>query len=253
MNDAWLHVFVLATEQEEQLRSFKPDRVFRDSSAAQSISHEPYRRSRQIVFCSATIPQRKYFAQLCHRNGWSETVPALINVSEDLPMPATIEHEIILCGIDQRIQLTAHLLKEHVRNLSSSEQQQQPHHQPQPPKCIVFVDKEEKMPGYAEFLRHSLRKAAAPAPAPSFPASTLFPGNEDDDSIFAILSNDMNIEARRKALEAFKYSNASVLLSGGLATRGLDIPATSLVIQVSGVLSASLILCANSLSLFAYL
>eukprot|EP01033_Poteriospumella_lacustris_P018086 gene18086-12975_t len=82
-------------EQEEQLRSFKPDRVFRDSSAAQSISHEPYRRSRQIVLCSATIPQRKYFAQLCHRNGWSETVPALINVSEDLPMPATIEHEII--------------------------------------------------------------------------------------------------------------------------------------------------------------
>lgn len=221
------------TEQEEQLRSFKPDRVFRDSSAAQSVSHEQYRRSRQIVFCSATIPQRKHFAQLCYRNGWSETVPELINVSEDLPMPANIDHEIILCDIDQRIQLTAHLLKEHFRSLSSSseQQQQQPqqqqHQQQQHPKCIVFVDREEKMSGYAEFLRHSLRKVAS-----SFPSSTLFPEN-DEDSIFVILSNDMNIEARRKALEAFKYSNASVLLSGGLATRGLDIPATSLVIQVS--------------------
>lgn len=209
-----LIVLIIGVEQEEQLHSFKPDRVFRDY-AAQLNSVGPYRRSRQIVFCSATIPQRQYFAQLCFRNGWSETIPDLLNVSEDCPMPANIDHEAIVCSIDQRIQLTAHLLKEHFHGISSSSEQ---------PKCIVFVDKEEKMQGYAQYLVQSLRKGAS-----SFQSPSLFQAND----FLAILSNDMNIDMRRRALEAFKYSNTSVLLSGGLATRGLDIPAISLVVQVS--------------------
>ena len=50
-----------------------------------------YRVSRQTIMCSATIPQRQHFAQMCFRNGWTQAVPALIHVSEAMaPMQVRI-------------------------------------------------------------------------------------------------------------------------------------------------------------------
>ena len=48
-----------------------------------------------------------------------------------------------------------------------------------------------------------------------------------------MLSSDMNIDERRSSLDAYRCGQAKILLCTDLAARGIDIPATSLVLQMS--------------------
>jgi superfamily II DNA/RNA helicase len=169
---------------------------------------------RQTIFCSATIPQRRYFAQLCYRNGWTETVPEVINISNEKMVPDNIKHEMIVCDPELRIQLTSHLLKEHFRNKTQFEGNQ----------CVVFVDCEQKIGEYANFLLEKLIDRG------------VISSNDSELSAknwISVLSSNMNIEDRRQSMLKFKNSESKILVCTSLAARGIDIPSTSLVIQMS--------------------
>lgn len=168
---------------------------------------------RQTIFCSATIPQRRYFAQLCYRNGWTETVPEVVNISNENMVPDNIKHEMIVCDPELRIQLTSHLLKEHFRNKTQFEDNQ----------CVVFVDCEQKIGEYANFLLEKLIDQG------------VISSNDSEFSAknwISVLSSNMNIEDRRQSMLKFKNSESKILVCTSLAARGIDIPSTSLVIQV---------------------
>ena len=51
-------------------------------------------------------------------------------------------------------------------------------------------------------------------------------------AIITLLSSNMNIQDRKYALSQFHSGQSKILLCSDLASRGLDIPATGLVIQV---------------------
>lgn len=192
--------------EEESPESMRETRVFRNIGR-QDHNVEQFRGKRQAIMCSATIPQRKYFAESCFRNGWMETLPELINVSKDKLLPENIDHEIVPCLIEQRLPLTSFLLRAEAK--SSADGRLLP--------TIVFVDYEDAIDRYADFITKSLRK------------SKLLGDDED----ISILTSEMNIEDRRSSLEAFRLGDVRVLLCTDLAARGIDIPATSLVIQMA--------------------
>ena len=48
--------------------------------------------------CSATIPQRQYFAQQCFKNGWTESLPEVVHISAAELMPAQVKHEVRTIG-----------------------------------------------------------------------------------------------------------------------------------------------------------
>lgn len=193
---------------DEVNQDIKENRVFRDLTR-DDRSVESYRSNRQTIMCSATIPQRKYFAQACYRNGWTERLPELINISKDKLLPPNIKHEYIPCGIDQRIAITSYILRaESKLAVGTSE----------PMQSIVFVDKEAYIEQYKNYILGSFRK-------------NLFDMDIGEESI-RILTSDVNIEARKSSLDSFRDGTTKILLCSDLAARGIDIPATALVVQV---------------------
>lgn len=78
-----------------------------------------YRNQRQTIMCSASIPQRQHFAQICFKNGWSETLPELIHVSPAELLPPQVIHETIECDADHRLACMKHIL---LKELKASEE-----------------------------------------------------------------------------------------------------------------------------------
>ncbi len=188
------------------------DGVFRGSKNV--VSSTSFNGHRQTILCSATIPQRKYFAEFCYRNGWTEQIPKLIDFSQDQLLPDNIEHEIVVCAKENRLKLAAYFLKEHFGSVKDHDDQQ----------CILFVDNEDNLLEYAEFLGNALQATET--------LSVSKQKHSWRESAIAVLSAKMNIDHRRLSLLNFRDSNAKILLCTDLATRGIDVPATSLVIQV---------------------
>eukprot|EP01040_Poterioochromonas_malhamensis_P006415 gene6414-6910_t len=205
-------------DDENPHTKIKENIVFRDH-AKDKREVEAYKSSRQTVLCSATIPQRKYFADLCYRNGWTETVPELINVSEDQLIHDSVQHEFIQCKIEERISLTAYLLKKEFIQSSSSTTLPSTDEQDFP-QCIVFIDNEQYAESYKKFLLKS------------------FPLPFQEKSFITTLTSEMNIDERRIALETFRQGKSRILLCSDIASRGIDIPNTRLVIQMALPLTA---------------
>lgn len=160
---------------------------------------------------------RKHFPSLCFQSGWTESIPELINISQDQILPEQLTHECIPCIPEERLGITAYLVKQHWKvyhNTTTSNQ------------MIIFADKEENLRIYLDYLTAYLRKA--------FPDDPLIKSQEDNMKTFlTVLTSTMDVQERKYALERFRSGESKLLLCTDLASRGLDIPATGLVVQVS--------------------
>ncbi len=138
----------------------------------------------------------------------------MINVSEDQLIHDSVQHEFIQCKIEERISLTAYLLKKEFIQSSSSTTLPSTDEQDFP-QCIVFIDNEQYAESYKKFLLKS------------------FPLPFQEKSFITTLTSEMNIDERRIALETFRQGKSRILLCSDIASRGIDIPNTRLVIQMA--------------------
>lgn len=177
--------------------------------------------------CSATIPQRKYFADACYRNGWTEAVPEVVQLSDIHLLPQHVRHEYIPCDLALRPAILMYLLRKEL--LEPSEDSDEDFSSRQ---CIVFVDYVDQVDAYKVSIEKLLSKTSSPTQS----SSRLQSMNDAPASLSSevcVLLDDDNIDSRREAMDAFRQGRSRVLLCSDLAARGLDIPNTSLVIQMS--------------------
>lgn len=138
---------------------------------------------------------------------WTQNTPIVIDVSQDRKIPETISHEYVIIDTENKISLVSYLLKSELSKDMALNQTNQ---------YIVFSDGKSSLADYSEFLNLSLQK--------KFNLST---------PIVSILNEDMNIEDRMVSIKKFQKGESKILICSDLGARGLDIPFTSLVIQVS--------------------
>lgn len=185
----------------DQAIQFRKD-VFAMSSAGRSS----YRNNRQTILCSATIPQRQYFAMQCYKNGWTETLPEVLHVSASELMPAQVQHEAIECEMRAKLSCIKYLLRTEAvawaGNTSYVEQQ--------PFQAIIFADSDESTEEIFATLCND----------PSFSASSA-----------CMLTEAMGLDSRAKALDAVRSCQSKVLVCTEILARGIDVPSITHVFQ----------------------
>eukprot|EP01039_Chlorochromonas_danica_P006721 gene6722-7430_t len=208
---------------EELEPTFRESRVNRNL-ARDVRTAEQYRNNRQTIMCSATIPQRKYFADSCYRNGWTEAVPEVVQLSDIHLLPQHVRHEYIPCDLALRPAILMYLLRKELFDPSEDSNEDVSTRQ-----CIVFVDYVDQVEAYKLSIEKLLSKASSPAQSTGRLQSSQ---STNDANEVCVLLDDDNIDSRREAMDAFRQGRSRVLLCSDLAARGLDIPNTSLVIQM---------------------
>eukprot|EP01032_Pedospumella_encystans_P017714 gene17714-20181_t len=215
-----------------------------------------YHLERQTIMCSATIPQRQHFAASCFKNGWTATVPELINVSEDQLVPPQVVHMHIPCSAELRLPCLAAVLKSELcdgaasffslRNAGNTAGNVDNGSRDRAvftKQAIVFVDEREAhlIDAYAYCAIKTLEKMSTAGVHEiddcKSTSSNTKPVNKrkaiEQQSRVGVLLESMSLEARARVLDNFRYGDSQVLVCTDMAARGLDIPTTTLVIQMS--------------------
>ncbi len=190
------------------------DKQMREFRNKEPRGPEQYRSSRQTIMCSATIPQRKYFAEACYRNGWTETIPEIINLSDLHLLPESVTHEYIPCDASLRLPVLNYILRKELLAHGNGECNGKK-------QVVVFVDDEAMVETYKQSIEQTFTKHHS---------ST---GTGQNNEAVCVLTNELDIDNRKESLERFRLGECLVLLCSDLVARGIDIPATSLVIQMA--------------------
>lgn len=182
----------------------------------QYATDQHYFISRQTIMCSATIPQRRHFADAAQRNGWTERVPEIINLSDLHMLPECIAHEYVPCDLPLRPAILHYLLRKEMLSTADRSSDNQEQEQQEQKQCIVFVDQPSSAEGYRQTIQAAFSKHYG-----------------DNAQHVCVVVDDLHVEDRHAAMQAFRNGTCHVLLCSDLAARGIDIPSTSLVIQMS--------------------
>lgn len=83
-------------------------------------------RHRQTIFCSATIPQHRYFLKQCKSNQWTLEEPVYVCTSPGEALPPTLEHAYMVCQSKNKKMAT---LRSIMKKLASSSN-----------KVLIFFD-----------------------------------------------------------------------------------------------------------------
>lgn len=167
-----------------------------------------YRASRQTILCSATIPQRQHFAEMCLSNGWTEQLPEIIHVSASALVPEQVVHEYIPVTDDsQRVSALRYVIAKVAADTGDSM------------KMIIFADKEDIASGdgkVVQAVRSALEKSGG------------------DPGMIMTLQESLSLDERASVLASFRKGLCSVLLcTPGMASRGIDVPDTSHVVMLN--------------------
>ena len=204
--------------------------VYTDLARAQDKNvHLQYRVSRQTIMCSATIPQRQHFAQTCFSNGWTESVPSLIHVSEGLA-PQQVQHEHIQCDAERRFACLRYLVLKEIRELRAARSGATAAGEGVTDwagrafKAMVFSD--DKTPEALDSLQAACTSALAAA------------GEDPHEDgrpagLVAVLTPSSSLDERGSAIKAFREGATSILVCSGIGARGLDVPDTTHVFMTS--------------------
>ena len=173
---------------------------------------EAYRSSRQTILCSATIPQRQHFAEICFKNGWTEQVPEVLHVSRAALVPSQVWLEYIpVAHKQEKLSMLRYVIAK------EAERQEKMHF-----KCIVFCSDEDldDGSGVKKACLSGLTKVGID------PAS--------DGGLVRVLSKALSLDERAEVLNAYRDGKAPLLLvTPGMASRGIDVPDTSNVIMMA--------------------
>lgn len=200
-----------------------------------------YRISRQTIMCSATIPQRQHFASACRQNGWTETIPELIHVSSKELVPKGIRHEYVECPNNLRLGCLKYLIKKEAQewsmerissdkdtennNYFDDEDNRKEHDTNF--QIMIFLD--DKFDLSSDVVVRSVKEAMNDIKETFQTQQSINLGKIDD---VVLMSENMHIDDRSAALNAFRLGNARVLICSDMLSRGIDIPSTSHVIQL---------------------
>eukprot|EP01038_Epipyxis_sp_PR26KG_P006058 gene6058-8340_t len=213
-----------SVELENAEAPVKESTVFRSLAKTHrdsSISKDQYRINRQTIMCSATIPQRQHFSYSCFKNGWTETVPELIHVSSSELMPIQIKHEYVPCKQELKLNCLQYLIKKEIMIMVENNPNENILNNNIDFQALVFIDDVNAIISYQSSLQTMLNDIIDNFTIKSFNGTVDF------------LIESMAIEDRSDALDKFRLGYTTILLCSDFAARGLDIPATTHVIQLS--------------------
>ena len=101
----------------------------------------PISKTRQTVFCSATIPQHHHFLKQCSQNKWTVQEPVLVCASPGELIPPTLQHTYMVCAEQQRKLGALRNLMKKLPNMS---------------KILVFCESNRPMEEMAQVLAKDL-------------------------------------------------------------------------------------------------
>ena len=172
-----------------------------------------YRNSRQTILCSATVPQRQYFAMQCFKNGWTETLPEVLHISAAELMPAQVQHEVVEVEDRAKTSCVRHLLRTEAAAWASiCDGQNAAGEKERPFQAIVFADSDESSAEVCEAIRR---------------------GESDSSFSVTFLTEAMGLEARARALDDVRSGDSDVLVCTELLARGIDVPSLTHVLQIT--------------------
>lgn len=206
------------------------------SSSTQSPSQimELFRKNRQTIFASATIPQHHHFVQQCIQNKWmTNSNPIHIQATPGELMPPKLQHSYIVCNeTPKKLAGLRRFIKKNLLDQEKATTDEEDNHTDPKinnKKIIVFCEEHRPLEGMAEALADEFDGIAI------FGASqkkSLDDGNRDDNykSIISVLRFEDSLSDRAFTMDVFREESSSnsndilrILLCTDLAARGLDV------------------------------
>mmetsp|Transcript_5142 Transcript_5142/g.14959 ORF Transcript_5142/g.14959 Transcript_5142/m.14959 type:complete len:535 (-) Transcript_5142:795-2399(-) len=173
-------------------------------------------KHRQTIFCSATIPQHRYFLKQCKANQWTLEEPVYVCTSPGEALPPTLEHAYMVCQSKRKKMAT---LRGVIRRLASPTN-----------KVLVFVDAARPMEAIGEKLAGALGDESVVyqdrKTSPEELAASPRP-------VVSILRYEDSLSQRAGATGAFVEGSGAfrVLVTTDLAARGLDLKGVTHVVH----------------------
>jgi superfamily II DNA/RNA helicase len=161
-------------------------------------------RQRQTIFCSATIPQHRYFLKQCKANQWTLEEPEYVCTSPGEALPPTLDHAYMVCQSKDDKLAT---LRRIIQKLQSPKN-----------KVLVFFDAKRPMEEVGIRLCRDLENGIFyQEHKVDIEANTL-------KEIVSVLRFEDPLTTRSGATKAFSDGgNFRIMLTTDLAARGLDL------------------------------
>lgn len=168
--------------------------------------------SRQTIFASATIPQHRHFLKQCVQNQWTCELPEFVCTSPGEALPPTLQHAYTVCT--SQANKVAALRKVLKKVLGQTNK---------PRKILIFCEVSRPLLEMAQIIAHDTQSTIYQEHA-TFNAT---------QSIVSILRKEDSLSQRAGATQAFANleSPCTILLTGDLAARGLDVLGVTHVIH----------------------
>jgi len=161
-------------------------------------------QQRQTLFCSATIPQHRYFLKQCKSNQWTLEEPVFVCTSPGEALPPTLKHGYIICSAKEK---KVAALKRVLGKLVSSTN-----------KVLVFFDPSRPMEDIGMELARGLDHGVF------YQDGKTDLSDVQSTPVVAVLRFEDSLSQRAGATKAFADGEEfRVLLTTDLAARGLDL------------------------------
>ena len=169
-------------------------------------------RHRQTIFCSATIPQHRYFLKQCKSNQWTLEEPVYVCTSPGEALPPTLEHAYMVCQSKTKKMAT---LRNVVKRLASPTN-----------KVLIFLDSSRRLDLIGKKLADQLDEGFLYEDR-----KTSF-DNIEFKPVVSILRYEDSLSERAGATKAFtEGSQFRIMVTTDLAARGLDMFGVSHIVH----------------------
>jgi superfamily II DNA/RNA helicase len=169
-------------------------------------------RHRQTIFCSATIPQHRYFIKQCVQNQWTLEEPTFICTSPGEALPPTLKHGYMICNSKENKIST---LKRVMNKLISPKN-----------KILIFFDPSRSMEDIGITLANDIENGIFYQDGKTNLEHVQY------TPVVSVLRFDDSLSQRAGATKAFDDgNNFRVMCTTDLAARGLDLVGITHVIH----------------------